>query len=125
MAPYAFPTAKFDPELFAAAQKRNVDAFTGASQIFADGMRAFVERQTEITQASMKQFMADSQTFMTSKPTEMKPGDVTGKVKNAYEAAIANAQELGNIVVKAQTDAMNVLNNAAVANFDDMKKISA
>jgi hypothetical protein len=125
MAPYTFPTPKFDAELFAAAQKRNVDAFTGASQIFADGMRAFAQRQSEIAQASMKQFMADSQAFLTSKPTEVKPADVAGKVKAAYEAAIANAQELGNIVVKAQTDALNVLNTAAVANFDDMKKVAA
>jgi hypothetical protein len=119
-----FQPPKFDTDLFVAAQKRNVDAFTGASQIFADGLRALAQRQVEITQASMKQFMTDSQAFLTSKPTEVKPADMAGKVKSAYEAAVANAQELGNIVVKAQSDAMNVLNNAAVANFDDMKKVT-
>jgi hypothetical protein len=125
LAQYVFPTPKFDADLFAAAQKRNMDAFTGASQIFADGMRTFAQRQSEIAQASMKQFMADSQAFLTTKPTEVKPADVAGKVKSAYEAAVANAQELGNIVVKAQTDALNVLNGAAVQNFDDMKKVAA
>ena len=124
MIPYAFPAAKFDPDLLVAAQKRNVDALTGMSQIMADGMRAFAERQSEIAQVSMKHFMAETQTFMTSKPTEIKPGDVTGKAKTAYEAAIANAQELGNIVVKAQSDAINLLNKAAIDNFDDIKKIS-
>ncbi|WP_027135232.1 phasin family protein [Geminicoccus roseus] len=125
MAQFAFPAPKFDADLFAAAQKRNVEAFTGATQIFADGMRTLAQRQSEIAQASMKQFMADSQAFLTTKPTEVKPADVAGKVKTAYESAIANVQELGNIVVKAQTDALNVLNNAAVANFDDMKKVGA
>ena len=121
----AFPTPKFDADLFAAAQKRNMDAFTGASQIFADGLRTLAQRQAEITQASMKQFMADSQAFLTTKPTEVKPGDVAAKVKSTYETAVANVQELGNIVVKAHTDALNVLNNAAIATFDDMKKVSA
>jgi hypothetical protein len=125
VASYAFPAPKFDADLFVAMQKRNVDAFTGASQIVADGLRTLAQRQAEIAQASFKQFMADSQAFMTAKPTEVKPGDVAAKVKSSYEAAVANAQELGNLVVKVQTDAMNVLNNAAVASFDDMKKIAA
>lgn len=125
MTPYAFPTLKFDADLLVAAQKRNVDAFTSASQIFADGVRAFAQRNVEISQASMKQFMADGQAFMTTKPTEMKPADLASKVKSGYEAAIANAQELGTIVTKTHTDALNVLNTAAVANFDDMKKVTA
>ena len=125
MASYAFPAPKFDADLFVALQKRNVEALTGATQIFADGMRTLAQRQAEIAQASLKQFMADSQAFLVSKPTEVKPGDVAAKVKTAYETALANAQELGNIVVKAQTEAMSVLNNAAMASFDDVKKISA
>jgi phasin family protein len=115
----------FDAETVAAAQKRNVDALTSAAQIMADGMRAYVKRQTEIVEASFKDMMAESEAMLKAKPEAAKPAEALAKVKTFYEKAVANAQELGGIVVKAQTEAVNVLSNAAVANLEDMKKLAA
>lgn len=115
----------FDAETVAAAQKRNVDALTNAAQIMADGLRAYVKRQTEIVEASFKDMMAESEAMLKVKPEAGKPAEALAKVKTFYEKAVANAQELGGIVVKAQTEAVNVLSNAAVANLEDMKKLAA
>lgn len=115
----------FDAETVAAAQKRNVDALTSAAQIMADGMRAYVKRQSEIVEASFKDMMAESEAMLKAKPEAAKPAEALAKVKTYYEKAVAHAQELGGIVVKAQTEAVNVLSNAAVANLEDMKKLAA
>jgi hypothetical protein len=115
----------FDAEVFSVAQKRNVEALTTAAQIMADGARAFAKRQSEIVEQSFKEMMAESEAMLKVKPDAMKAGDTFGKAKVMFEKAVANAQELGNIVVKAQSEAVNVLSNAAVANLEDMKKVAA
>lgn len=117
-----FPTV--DPDHLLAAQQRNVDAMTSAGQIMVDGAKAFALRQGEIMQATIEQWMASGQQAFVAKPVALKPADQLAEVKSTYEAAIANARELAEIAMRAQTDAMGVLSKCAAANLDDMKSLA-
>ena len=114
-----------DTEAVMAAHRRNVEAMTNAGQILADGARSFTQRQSEIMQARMSEFSSKAETYMKpQKPGEM---DVQGSVdeaKSAYEQTITDARELMEIVAKAQSDALHVINQCMLANLEEMKKVT-
>jgi hypothetical protein len=44
----------FDPKALLAGQRRNVEAFTSAGKIVAEGMRTYAERQVGLMQDAMR-----------------------------------------------------------------------
>ena len=52
----------FDPEALLAAQRRNVEAFTSAGKIVADGMRTYAESQVGMMQEAMRNLWGAIQT---------------------------------------------------------------
>ena len=52
----------FDPEALLAAQRRNVEAFTSAGKIVAEGMRTYAERQVSLMQEAMRDLWGEIQT---------------------------------------------------------------
>jgi hypothetical protein len=117
--PLPFPI--YDADRLTAAQQRNLDAFASASQIVVDGVKAMAQRQSEMMQASVDQFVAAGQG---TKPLEFQPGDQIAKAKSLYEAAVNNAKELAEIAMKAQSEAVDVLTKCAMANIDDLKSLA-
>lgn len=115
------PFQTVDADKVLAAQQRNIDAFANASQIVVDGAKVLAQRQSELMQSSVDQWMAASQGAMTLKPGEFVPADQLTKVKTAYETAVANAKEMTEIAMKAQGEATSVLTKCFMANIDDMK----
>ena len=52
----------FDPEALLAAQRRNVEAFTSAGKIVADGMRSYAQSQVGMMQGAMRNLWGAIQT---------------------------------------------------------------
>ena len=120
----AAPFQTIDADKVLAAQQRNIDAIANASQIVVDGAKALAQRQSEMVQSSVDQWMAAGQGAMTLKPGEFVPTDQLTKVKSAYESAVANAKEMTDIAMKAQSEAASVLTKCFMANIEDMKAFS-
>lgn len=110
-----------DADKVQAAQQRNIDAFSNASQIVVDGAKTLAQRQSELVQSSVDQWIAASQSAFTMKPGEFAPTDQVNKAKSAYENAVANSKEIADIAMKAQSEAAAVLTKCFMANIDDMK----
>lgn len=119
--PKALPYTGFDADKVIAAQQRNIDALASAGQIVVDGAKAIAQRQSEMVQSTVDQWMAAGQDAWTMKPGEFKPADQVARVKTAYETAVANARELAEITMKAQSEATAVLTKCFMANIDDLK----
>jgi phasin family protein len=115
------PFQTVDADKVLAAQQRNIDAFANASQIVVDGAKALAQRQSEIVQSSVDQWMAAGQGAFSLKPGEFAPADQATKVKTAYETAVANSKEMAEITMKAQSEAAAVLTKCFMANVDDLK----
>lgn len=115
------PFQTVDADKVLAAQQRNIDAFANASQIVVDGAKALAQRQSEMVQSSVDQWMAASQGSFSMKPGEFVPADQMNKAKSACEDAVANSKEIADIAVKAQSEATAVLTKCFMANIDDMK----
>ena len=120
----SMPIPMLDSDKMIAAQQRNLDAFTSASQIVVDSVKAIAQRQSEMLQSSVDQWMAAGQGVMTGKPAEFKPADQIATAKSSYEAAVNNAKELAEIAMKAQSEAVDVLTKCMMANIDDLKSLA-
>ena len=127
MPKFEMPQLKgLDAETVMAVQRRNIDAMQNAGQILADGARTVAQRQSEMVQARMSEMSAQAETMM--RPDAYKAGEFTAPIeqaKTSYERMLTDARELMEIMTKAQTDAMQVVNQCVLANLEEMKKLTA
>jgi phasin family protein len=114
----------FDADKMIAVQQRNIDALASAGQIVVDGVKTIAQRQGEMMQSSVDQFMSASHDAITMKPTELQPADQIAKAKSSYEVAVNNVKELAEIAMKAQSEAAAVLTKCVMANIDDLKSLA-
>ena len=100
-----------DTEALLAAHKRNLETLTAANKVAMEGAQAVIKRNMEIMQQSMAE-MGETMRAMTS--ADASPQDRATRqadlLKRAYERTLANAKELGEMIQKANTEAMHVLN---------------
>jgi hypothetical protein len=106
----------FDPEALLAIQRRNVEAFTSAGKIVAEGMRTYAERQAGLMQEAMRNLWGEVQTGSRASATA-DPTDQQARVRAAFDKVLSQVQELSQGLLKAQSEAMAVLNDCAAANM--------
>src|SRR4051794_19195781 len=116
------PFPSLDLESLAAMQRRYFDAWTGASQIMLDAMRTVVQRQAEIAQSGLQEFWSGREAMARSGPGEYRPAEQVERVQAFCERAFADYQELGDIILRAQSEALRVLGDGAKAGLEDMRR---
>ncbi|MFO1036372.1 MAG: phasin family protein [Geminicoccaceae bacterium] len=105
----------FQPEALMEAQRRNMEAFTSAGRIVADGLRTAGERQIAHMQDAMRDLWGEMQLGATAKPAQ--PHEQMERMRGAFERVMSQVQELSGLLLKVQQEAMKVLNSAANANM--------
>ena len=105
----------FDPEALLAAQQRNVEAFTNAGKIVAEGMRTYAQSQVGMMQGAMRDLWGAIQTGGRA-PAATGPSDQLARMRTAFDRVLAQIQEVSQLLLKVQSEAMAVLNDAAAAN---------
>lgn len=117
-------SSPFDPQALLEAQRRNLDAFASAGQIVAEGMRTYAERQIAMVQEAMSGLWRELQAAgARGKPAaaaEAEPADRLEGTRGAFEKVMVQFQELGNLLVKTQSDALAVLNECAARNLESL-----
>ncbi|MFZ1430460.1 MAG: phasin family protein, partial [Geminicoccaceae bacterium] len=108
----------FDPEALLEAQRRNFTAFTSAGNIVATGMRSYAERQVTMMQESMKQLWSVMQASAAKPTAGAAPTQQMEQMRSAFEKVLAQVNDLGNHLLKVQSEAMAVLNECASKNFE-------
>src|SRR4051794_4385426 len=115
----AFKLPGFDLNTVVDIQRRNVEAVTAANQTLVQGLQTVAQHQGEIARQSVKQF----QDLLSVKPASVnevlvKQIDLT---KTAYEKTVADARELGDVVAKVGSEAVDILSRRVVASLDEVK----
>jgi hypothetical protein len=110
------PSATFDSEALVAVQRRNVEAFTSAGRIVAAGMRTYADRQASMMREGLhtlwSELQTDGRALMTGEPSGQQ-----ARVRAAFDQVLGQVQELSQGLLKAQSEAMAVLNDCAAANM--------
>jgi len=117
----AFKLPGFDVNTVVDIQRRNFEALTAANQTVVQGLQTVMQRQGEIARQSVKQF----QDLLSFKPSSASVNEVLVKridlTKTSYEKTVADARELGDIVVKVGSEAVDILSRRVVASLDEVK----
>jgi hypothetical protein len=110
----------FDPEALIEAQRRNLDALTNAGQILADGMRTYAERQVTMVQEAIGHLWGElrANTSKPSRAAATTPTEQMERMRSAFAKVVAQVQELGNLLLKVQGEAVAVLNECAAKNVE-------
>ena len=102
-------------------QRKNIEAFTAASQTFTQGLQTVAQRQSEIARQQLEQFQG---LLTVTAPTAKVEDNVVKQadlVKAAYEKNVANARELRDILTKVTTETSDILSRRVVAGLDEIK----
>jgi phasin family protein len=105
-------------------QRKNIEAFTAASQTFTQGLQTVAKRQSEIARQQMEQFQS---LLTTAAPTAKVEDNLVKQadlVKAAYEKNVSNARELQDILTKVTTEASDILSRRVVASLDEIKSVA-
>jgi phasin family protein len=117
---FTFPG--FDVEAFLASQRRNLEALTQANQLAVEGVQAVARRQVEIA----RQAVEEASTLMRDLTQPGAPEDRLAKnaevAKQAYEKGLANLREITELVTKANSEALGVINKRVAEGLDEIRE---
>lgn len=99
-----------DMEAVLAAYKRNLDALTEANRVALEGAQAVARRHMEIVQSTMSGLSSTMKDLSTNQTPAGRAAKQAELLRKAYEDAVANTQELGDLIKKSNAEAMNKLN---------------
>ncbi|TCH96801.1 phasin family protein [Roseococcus sp. SYP-B2431] len=113
-----------DFQALAEAQKRNLDALTAANKLAMEGAQAVARRNMEIVQQVMGEMSQAVQSLATA---EGSPQDKATRqaelMKAAYERAVANMQEIAELIQKSNGEAVGVLNRRFGEALEEVKSL--
>jgi phasin family protein len=119
---FTFPG--FDVESMVAAQRKNLEALTQASQLAVEGVQAVARRQVEIARQSVDQASSLFREWTQAGGPEDRMAKNAELAKQAFEKSIANARELTELVAKANTEAFNVINKRVTEGFEEVREFA-
>ncbi len=110
-----------DMDAMVTAGRKNFEALTVANQVAVQAVQAVATHQAAFAQKTMDEATKVVETFGAAKT----PQDVAAKqvevAKSTYEDALANAQEVSELVAKSQAEAFAAINARVTEQFEEIK----
>lgn len=100
-----------DMETVLTAYKRNLEALTEANRVALEGAQTVARRHMEIVQSIMSGLSSQMRDLSdVSQTPASRAAKQTELLRKAYEDAVSNTQELGDLIKKSNTEAISKLN---------------
>ena len=110
-----------DMEALAAAQRRNIEALSTANRVALEGAQAVARRHMEILQASVAEMTEALKALSSAEAPQEKAVKQAELAKSTYEKAVANLKEIADLIQKANSEALAVLNRRFAEAMDEVK----
>ena len=109
-------------QAFADTQKRNLEALTMANKLAMEGVQAVGRRNMEIMQQVMGEMTSAVQSMTASEGSpNTKAAQQAEMMKTGYERAVANMQEIAELIQKSNGEALGVLNRRFAEALEEVK----
>lgn len=130
--------AEFDPAKFLAELKipampdveavldthrRNLAALTEANRVALEGAQAVARRHMEIMQSTVAELTETLRDLSTTTAPASRAAKHAELLKQAFETSVANSRELGDLIHKSNTEALNKLNTRFSEAMTEMKTL--
>lgn len=114
-----------DMNALMAAHQRNIEALTAANKVAMEGAQAFARRQAEIVQQSIGEFTEAVKSFTSVEAPQDKAARQAEVLKHTYERGVSNLRELGDLISRSNTEAVELLNRRFAAAMEEVKTLAA
>lgn len=112
-----------DVEAVLAAHKRNLEALTEANRAALEGAQLVARRHMEILQETMAGLSETLKDLASNQTPATRASKQAELLQKAYESAVANTKELGDLIQKSNAEAMNKLNTRFSEAMTEMKTL--
>jgi phasin family protein len=112
-----------DIEVVLATHRRNLEALSEANRVALEGAQAVARRHMEIMQATMSGLTETLKDLSASDTPSARAAKQADLLKQAYENAVSNTRELGDLVQKSNAEAMQKLNLRFSEAMSEMKTL--
>jgi len=112
-----------DIESVLATYKRNLQALSDANRVALEGAQAVARRHMEIMQSTMSGLSERLRDLSATDTPANRAAKHTELMKQAYESAVSNTRELGDLIQKSNTEAMHTLNTRFSEAMTEMKHL--
>jgi phasin family protein len=110
-------------EVVLAAHKRNLEALSEANRVALEGAQAVARRHMEIMQNTMSTLSETMKDLTENDSPAARAAKQTDLLKQAYENAVSNTRELGDLIQRSNTEAMGKLNHRFSEAMTEMKAL--
>jgi len=106
------------------AHQRNLDALSAANRIAMEGAQAVAQRNMEIMQQTMAELTSTLQALASNPTPQDTAAKQTALLKAAYERAVANSREVGDLIQRANGEAMGALNTRMAEAIEELTQLT-
>jgi phasin family protein len=111
-------------DAFIAASRRNMETLAAANRIALEGAQAVARRHMEIMQQGMTEMTEAMRSFAAADSPQVKAAKQAELLKQAYERAVANIKEIGDLIQRSNAEAMALLNKRFAEAMDEIKTLA-
>lgn len=119
-----FKTPAFDFNSLFEVQRRNIEAFTAANQVVAEGAQAIARRQAEVLRTNVDQVLNASKDMVSGGTPDVNVEKQATLSKNLFEKQLSNAREVSEMISKSSFEAFDLLNKRAAESFDELGAVA-
>jgi phasin family protein len=112
-----------DADALMRAYQRNIEALSAANRIALEGAQAVAKRHMEIMQQTMAELTETMKALAGNEGPQEKAAKQAELLKAAYEKAVTNTRELGDLIQRANGEALGALNQRVSEAIDEMKAL--
>jgi phasin family protein len=105
------------------AHRRNFEALSAANRIALEGAQAVAKRHMEIMQQTMAELSESLRALAGAEAPGARAARQTEMLKRAYERAVANTKELGDLIQRSNGEALGLLNRRFAEAMDEVKQL--
>ncbi len=105
------------------AHQRNIEAMSAANRIALEGAQAVAKRHMEIMQQTMTELTETLRAMASAGAPQEKAARQAELLKAAYERAVANTRELGDLIQRSNGEALGTLNRRVAEAMDEVKQL--
>lgn len=112
-----------DTEALMRAHQRNMEALSAANRIALEGAQAVAKRHMEIMQQTMAELTETLKALASGADPQDKAAKQAEMLKSAYERAVANTREVGDLIQRSNGEAMGALNQRVTEAIDELTQL--
>jgi phasin family protein len=112
-----------DMEAVLATHKRNLEALSDANRVALEGAQAVARRHLEIVQSTMTEMTDSMKSLSVTEAPASRAAKQAELLKHAYENAVSNTRELGDLIQRSNTEALQKLNHRFSEAMNELKAL--